>query len=138
MLQSFKFKFNLDTRYRACLYAELDIPNINAEVMTMGIICEEYGLQISFGCFGSFGAGCAVNFNVEKMKKKEKGIEEDVEKLSHRQLMNMRQYGPTFGKDNKRHPTDQHETESYKTFLSSAASRIVYTTARDGQLQFRS
>jgi len=140
----------VESHYRACLYAGVNISGVNAEVMPgqweyqvgpcegissgdqlfvsryiMQRVCEEFGVRVSFDPKpkdGDWnGAGCHTNYSTEAMRN-EGGYAEIIKAVEKLGKKHM-EHIAVYGKGNERRLTGAHETAPIHEYSYGVANR---------------
>ncbi|KDO50819.1 hypothetical protein CISIN_1g018434mg [Citrus sinensis] len=115
----------VDSHYKACLYAGINISGINGEVMPGQRITEIAGVVLSFDpkpIQGDWnGAGAHANYSTKSMRNDGgfEVIKKAIEKLGLRHSEHIAAYG----EGNERRLTGKHETADINTFKWGVANR---------------
>lgn len=143
-------RYVVDSHYRACLYAGINVSGVNAEVMPgqweyqvgpcVGVdsgdslwlsryilerVCEEFGVCVSFDpkpIPGDWnGAGCHTNFSTKPMRE-EGGYDVILKAMEKLKLKHLEMIS-LYGKGNERRLTGLHETAPIDKFSFGVANR---------------
>ncbi|KAF2317562.1 hypothetical protein GH714_024690 [Hevea brasiliensis] len=115
----------VNSHYKACLYAGINISGINGEVMPGQRITEIAGVVLSFDpkpIEGDWnGAGAHANYSTKSMRSD--GGYEVIKKAIEKLGLRHREHIAAYGEGNERRLTGRHETADINNFLWGVANR---------------